>query len=269
MIEPLNESPKEKEEKHDDQTGASRNFHDVPTSTKQSNQDNLKQRDPSNDDLKNIYTKYKENDIDDASFEYNDGTKHDQNYKQASPNINVQPFAKMVPRESEPILLDVDDKFDSGNAEELKSLINDDQAISLKRKFGDSRKVVLDFSKGNNQAKIIVYDHNPLSKQVDKRSKMRKKIIKSRIHRLANGTKSDFVNHLHETSNVKLQARVKPTPGNTSSGSQNYSVGDIKEDNSTKRGLMLTQGNKQRGSLLRKFLICKLASNTLIAELLQ
>lgn len=80
---------------------------------------------------------------------------------------------------------------------ELKSLINDNQAIELKRKYGKHGKVVLDFSKGNDDAKIIVYDFHR-HPSVDKRSRIPTH-LKSLVHSLGDaGTNQDFVHRLHK-----------------------------------------------------------------------
>ena len=78
---------------------------------------------------------------------------------------------------------------------ELKSLINDDQAIEMKQRYGNNR-VVLDFSKGNDDAKIIVYDDKHPS--IEKRDKIRK-ILDSPAHSLASeGTENEFIGRLQK-----------------------------------------------------------------------
>lgn len=77
---------------------------------------------------------------------------------------------------------------------ELKSLINDDQAIEMKQRYGNNR-VVLDFSKGNDDAKIIVYDKHS---SIEKRNKIRQ-IHESPAHSLASkGTENQFIGRLQK-----------------------------------------------------------------------
>ena len=70
----------------------------------------------------------------------------------------------------EAITLDTDDS-EIQNGDDFKAIMNDNQAIEMKQRYGKHGKVVLDFSKGNDNAKIIVYDlqKNSLPHEIERR----------------------------------------------------------------------------------------------------
>ena len=329
------------------------------------------------DGLKNIYSKYKHDGDNDEKYEFQDvdndpidekghqadqrskllhGSSHNDNNDDADGNSNkpndqnkdavgnvtekdsIQ-SAKPIKKEDDSIILDTDD--DVSTNREMHSSINDDQAINMKHKYGRNGKVVLDFSKGNEDARIIIYDFRKHKKKsVYKRHTFTrpKNNTRSYVHSLASATRTAFVRHLRthkkekykkkkqgktefsdsvHTSNVRKLAehrqtkvrrrkkgKKRKTTANYSnkksrkkvSKSQHYDkkvsesqrrnkkvsksqqhnkkvsesqhhnkkvskskhhntefiISEKKEDNSMKRGIMMSQQNKQQGSILRK-----------------
>ena len=167
----------------------------------------------------------------------------------------------------------------SPSKHEWKSMINDDQAIDLKRKYGKDR-VVLDFSKGNDEAKIIVYDEKHPS--IEKRNRIHK-THQSHVHSLADSNDNNhFLNRLqkerkayitsrktsktghipsmkdskntrrsskqtHENSSKRARQNSKSTHTKTS---MSLVKARLREVTSSKRGMMLTQHDKQESGLL-------------------
>ncbi|XP_065648500.1 uncharacterized protein LOC100201507 isoform X9 [Hydra vulgaris] len=107
---------------------------------------------PGNADFKKIKEIYGGNPNYEDSFQYDDTDHHvgiiniDEESKVQNPN-HVE---NLVPGKNNGIA------FYSGQDSSL--VINDNQAIEMKNKYSNRGKVVLDFSKGNEYAKIIIYD---------------------------------------------------------------------------------------------------------------
>ena len=92
---------------------------------------------------------------------YSDGSKQE---------IHDRTLDENKASSDESITLDTDDS-EIQNGDDFKAIMNDNQAIEMKQRYGKHGKVVLDFSKGNDNAKIIVYDlqKNLLPHEIERR----------------------------------------------------------------------------------------------------
>ncbi|XP_065671293.1 uncharacterized protein LOC100201507 isoform X3 [Hydra vulgaris] len=107
---------------------------------------------PGNADFKKIKEIYGGNPNYEDSFQYDDTDHHVGiiNIDEESQVQNPNHIENLVPGKNNGIA------FYSGQDSSL--VINDNQAIEMKNKYSNRGKVVLDFSKGNEYAKIIIYD---------------------------------------------------------------------------------------------------------------
>ena len=138
---------------------------------------------------------------------------------------------------------------------ELKSLINDDQAIEMKQRYGNNR-VVLDFSKGNDDAKIIVYDDKHAS--IEKRNKIRK-VHDSPVHSLASkGTENQFIGRLQKE---RAEYRAK----NGLNGTAKKTRSKLKSSKKTRLGKKTKKGDKKSSKkTIKKIIQAVQSSNKLI-----
>ena len=151
---------------------------------------------PSNAEFKKIKEKYGENPDYEDSFQYDDTDHH-------VGIINVGEELKADTRHVENFaqnLIADEDKgvtYYSGGDKSL--VINDNQAIEMKHKYSSQGKVVLDFSKGNEYAKIIIYD-------------LRRKPVERKSHVIhpakLSASKSKNLNQIKHKKQKKLKSKT-------------------------------------------------------------